>query len=50
MSPALLSALPTLNAFLNGTSAILLLIGFLFIRRRQVTAHKICMATSRSPG
>lgn len=43
MSPSLLLALPTLNAILNGTSAVLLLTGFYFIRRRRVTAHKICM-------
>lgn len=46
MSPALLSALPTLNAVLNGTSAILLLAGFYLIRRRRVTAHKICMLSA----
>jgi len=38
-----LADLPTLNAILNGTSALLLLIGFLFIQRKKVTAHKICM-------
>lgn len=37
------SALPALNAFLNGTSALLLTIGYLFIRRKKVTAHKNCM-------
>jgi len=46
MSPALLSALPTLNAVLNGTSAFLLLVGYFFIRRRQVTPHKICMVSA----
>lgn len=46
MNPSLLSALPTVNAVLNGTSAVLLLVGFLFIRRRQVTLHKICMASA----
>ncbi|MBI2153360.1 MAG: DUF420 domain-containing protein [Candidatus Rokubacteria bacterium] len=46
MSPALLSALPTVNAVLNGTSAILLLTGFLFIRQRRVMAHKICMLSA----
>lgn len=38
--------LPTVNAFLNGTSFILLLTGFYFIRRRQITAHKICMISA----
>ena len=35
--------LPTLNATLNGTSAVLLITGFLFIRRKKITAHKTCM-------
>lgn len=37
------SFLPTLNAMLNATSGILILIGFLFIRRGRVTAHRTCM-------
>lgn len=37
------SALPRLNAGLNGGSGILLAIGFLFIRRRQVKYHRFCM-------
>jgi putative membrane protein len=37
------SALPTLNAVLNGTSAVLLAAGYLCIARRRVTAHKRCM-------
>jgi len=40
------SALPTVNAFLNGTSAALLTIGYLFIRQKKVTAHKICMVSA----
>jgi uncharacterized membrane protein YozB (DUF420 family) len=44
MSPVLpLAALPTLNAALNTTSAILILCGYFFIRRRQITAHRTCM-------
>ncbi len=35
--------LPTLNAVLNGTSAVLLVLGYRFIRRRQVDAHRACM-------
>ena len=35
--------LPTLNALLNATSAVLLIAGYLFIRRRKVTGHKVCM-------
>ncbi len=40
------SALPALNAFLNGTSAVLLTVGFLCIRRQRVTPHKVCMLTA----
>src|SRR6266849_2651779 len=40
------SALPTLNAFLNGTSALLLTVGYIFIRLKKVTAHKTCMVTA----
>jgi uncharacterized membrane protein YozB (DUF420 family) len=40
------SALPAVNAFLNGTSAVLLAAGYLFIRRKRVTAHKFCMGTA----
>lgn len=46
MSPSLLAALPTVNAILNGTSAVLLCTGYLFIRRRRITAHKICMLSA----
>jgi putative membrane protein len=46
VSPALLAALPAVNALLNGTSAVFLLAGYLFIRRRRVTAHKICMLSA----
>lgn len=41
-----LSSLPTLNAALNATSATLLMIGYLFIRRRRITAHKLCMVAA----
>ncbi len=40
------SALPTVNAFLNGTSAVLLTVGYVFIRLKKVTAHKTCMLTA----
>lgn len=40
------SALPTLNAALNGASAVLLLGGYACIRRRRVTAHLACMLTA----
>lgn len=35
--------LPTLNAVLNATSAVLLALGYRFIRRRNITAHRACM-------
>ena len=40
------SALPAVNAILNATSAVLLSAGYLFIRRRKVMAHKICMVSA----
>jgi len=40
------AALPLLNACLNATSAALLTAGWLFIRRKQVTAHKTCMISA----
>jgi len=46
VSPAVVAALPTVNAVLNGTSAVLLVAGYLLIRRRKVTAHKACMVTA----
>jgi putative membrane protein len=41
-----LSALPTVNAALNGTSAIFLVGGYLAIRRRRVRLHRACMAAA----
>ncbi|HEX8183946.1 MAG TPA: DUF420 domain-containing protein [Blastocatellia bacterium] len=35
--------LPTLNAILNATSGALIVVGFLFIRRKRVNAHRACM-------
>ena len=40
------SPLPHLNALLNATSFLLLVAGFLFIRRRRVTAHLVCMLSA----
>jgi uncharacterized membrane protein YozB (DUF420 family) len=37
------SFLPTFNAILNATSGILIVIGFLFIRRKRIAAHRACM-------
>ena len=38
-----ISDLPTVNAVLNGTSAVLLSAGYVFIRRKRVTSHLLCM-------
>lgn len=38
-----LSIFPTIDAFLNSTSAVLLSLGYYFIRRRNIPAHKACM-------
>jgi len=43
LRPLLLSYLPSLNAFLNATSAVLLVAGYRFIRQRNIHAHRICM-------
>ena len=42
----LLSSLPALNAALNATSAILLISGYIFIKRRNIAAHKFCMLSA----
>ena len=41
-----LSTLPALNAALNATCTVLLVAGYLMIRRRKVLAHKICMGSA----
>ena len=38
--------LPTLNAFLNATSAVLLLVGWMFIRRKTREAHRRSMVAA----
>jgi uncharacterized membrane protein YozB (DUF420 family) len=38
--------LPAVNATLNATSAVLLTVGFLFIRARKVAAHRACMVAA----
>jgi putative membrane protein len=40
------SALPALNATLNGGSAVLLTAGFFFIRRRRIVAHLTAMLSA----
>lgn len=42
----LFDRLPALNACLNGSSALLLLAGFLFIRRKNVPLHRACMGSA----
>jgi uncharacterized membrane protein YozB (DUF420 family) len=37
---------PTLNAILNATSATFLSIGYYFIRRHKIAAHRACMVTA----
>ncbi len=43
---ARLTFLPALNALLNGLSAIALTIGFFYIRRRRIAAHRAAMMTA----
>jgi putative membrane protein len=38
--------LPAINASLNGLSAIFLMFGFVFIKRRNKTAHRNCMISA----
>ncbi|NDD64692.1 MAG: DUF420 domain-containing protein [Acidobacteria bacterium] len=38
--------LPHLNAILNSTSALLLVTGWLMIRNRWITAHRVCMGSA----
>jgi putative membrane protein len=40
------SALPALDAALNAASAVLLALGYFFIRRRNIRAHKTCMLSA----
>ena len=35
--------LPTINAILNATSGILIIIGYIMIRRKKIAAHRACM-------
>ena len=41
-----ISDFPTIDAILNATSAILLTLGFVFIRRKNVGAHRFCMISA----
>lgn len=40
------SALPSVNAALNATSAVLLVVGYACIRRRRIHAHTACMVAA----
>lgn len=40
------SRLPSINAMLNGTSTLLLITGYVFIRRGNRQAHQTCMTTA----
>lgn len=40
--------LPALNAFLNGTCTVLLVIGYILVRRRRLEAHKRVMIAAFS--
>jgi putative membrane protein len=44
----MISHLPAVDAILNSLSAIFLVAGFYFIRRRRIAAHKACMLTAFS--
>lgn len=41
-----MSVQPTLNALLNATSALLILLGYFFIRQRKTEAHKYSMVAA----
>jgi len=46
MTVIVIADLPMINAALNGTSALLLSVGYLCIRRKKVMAHKVCMGAA----
>jgi len=41
-----ISLLPTIDAILNTLSAVFLTMGYYFIRRRNVQAHRVCMLSA----
>jgi uncharacterized membrane protein YozB (DUF420 family) len=43
VNPDTLAALPTVNAALNATAAVLLMVGYVFIRRGRIAQHRVCM-------
>jgi uncharacterized membrane protein YozB (DUF420 family) len=40
------ASLPALNATLNATATVLLVLGYGFVRRRHITAHRACMVSA----
>ena len=38
--------LPHVNAALNGTAAVLLVLGYIFVRRGRIDAHRACMVAA----
>ena len=42
----LLQIFPHLNAFLNASSSVFLMVGFVFILKRRVREHRFCMLTA----
>jgi putative membrane protein len=42
----MLAHFPIIEAFLNALSAVLLATGYVFIRRKEIRAHKTCMLTA----
>ena len=44
--PLRLSDFPALDASLNAASAILLMLGYVFIRNKRILAHKVCMLSA----
>lgn len=43
-----ITSLPSVNATLNATSAVLLLVGYYYIRQRRQQAHRACMLAAFS--
>ena len=41
-----LSAFPTINASLNAATALLLVTGWVLIRRKRIAAHRACMVAA----
>src|SRR5262249_41285124 len=41
-----IQSLPALNAILNATSGVLIVAGFILIRRKRIAAHRRCMISA----